>query len=86
MHLTRALAADLLSGNGPLPPNPQWAAPFLVEALADNYPIVRFFAANGLSRQSWIGVKPDYVASAAARSDSLAHIRQMILALCERQK
>src|SRR6185295_17228383 len=44
--LTRSLAADLLSGNGPVKPDPRWASSFLVEALADNYPIVRFFAAN----------------------------------------
>ena len=81
--LTRALAADLLSGNGPLPPDPQWAAPFLVEALADNYPIVRFFAANGLSRQSWIGVKPDYLAPASDRNASLAQLRQMIVAFAK---
>jgi len=67
--LTRALAADLLSGNGPVKPDPRWARSFLVEALADNYPIVRFFAANGLGRaEASSGLpKPDYMATAPAR-------------------
>ncbi|HEV7475929.1 MAG TPA: hypothetical protein VGN90_17870 [Pyrinomonadaceae bacterium] len=34
--LTRALAADLMSGNGPTRPDPRWASPFLVEAFTDN--------------------------------------------------
>ena len=61
--LMRALAADLLSGNGPMKVEANWATPYLVEALADNYPIVRFFAANGLSKQPWNVIKPDYLAS-----------------------
>jgi hypothetical protein len=60
--LTRALAADSLSATSNHT-RLKWAAPFLVEALADNYPIVRFFAANGLSKQPWVVVKPDYLAN-----------------------
>jgi len=77
--LARALAADLLSGNGPLKPDPEWAAPFLVEALADDYPIVRFFAANGLSKQPWVVVRPDYLANASVRLQALADLRALIM-------
>jgi hypothetical protein len=71
--LTRALAANLLGGGGPKAPNPVWAGPFLVAALEDNYPIVRFFAANGLSREGapWNLPKFDYLAKAATRELSL---------------
>jgi len=67
--LTRALAADLLGGGGPTKPDPLWASPFLVEAFADNYPIVRFFAANGLTRPGvpWQLGKPDYLATSTER-------------------
>jgi hypothetical protein len=70
--LVRSLAANLLAGNGPNKPDPLWASPFLVEALADNYPIVRFFAANGLTseRMPWRVARPDYLAP----SDSLEKI------------
>lgn len=77
--LTRALAADALAGNGPVTPDPLWASPFLVEALADNYPIVRFFAANGLSQEPWQVVKPDYLANANARAQMLQEWRALVL-------
>ena len=67
--LTRALAADLLAGNGPVKPDPLWATPFLIEAFGDNYPIVRFFAANGIDREKTRAQlsKPDYLAAANIR-------------------
>ncbi len=61
--LTRALAADALGSGGPVKPDPLWAAPFLVEAFADKYPVVRFFAAQGLRAPAsvpWPTTKPDY--------------------------
>jgi predicted CXXCH cytochrome family protein len=59
--LTRAIAADALGGGGPVRPDPSWAAPWLIEALKDNYPIVRFFATSGLARWSARFEKPDYL-------------------------
>jgi len=75
--LTRALAADLLSGNGPGKPDPLWGAPYLVEAMGDTYPIVRFFASNGLSRGPWKGDKPDYLEDAEGRSRLLEKWRAL---------
>jgi len=79
--LTRALAADLMSGNGPGKPDPLWASPFLVEAFADKYPIVRFFAANGLtrSRVAWKAEKPDYLATSSARAGFLRQWRELMM-------
>jgi predicted CXXCH cytochrome family protein len=82
--LTRALAAELLGGGGPVRPDPLWAGPFLVEALADNYPIVRFFAANGLTRTGgpWSTAgKPDYLSSQTAREAMLREWRER-MAIC----
>ena len=76
--LTRALSADSLSGNGPMTPDSNWAAPFLVEALADNYPIVRFFAANGLSKEPWVVVKPDYLANRSQQEQLLSELRRLV--------
>jgi hypothetical protein len=59
--LARAVAADALGGGGPVLPDPNWAAPWLIEALKDNYPIVRFFAAAGLAKGSSRFEKPDYL-------------------------
>jgi predicted CXXCH cytochrome family protein len=69
--LTRALAAEAMGGDGMMKPDPQWAGPFLVEAFGDNYPIVRFFSANGLAAGPWKLPKPDYLAAAAARQSTL---------------
>ncbi len=62
--LTRAMAAEAL---GSMKPDANWAAPFLIEALSDNYPIVRFFAANGLMQSGQRLPKPDYLATETAR-------------------
>jgi predicted CXXCH cytochrome family protein len=64
--LTRALAAEALAGGGPGKTDPQWARPLLVEAFADNYPIVRFFAAQGLAADSRAS-RPDYLAPTSTR-------------------
>jgi predicted CXXCH cytochrome family protein len=69
--LIRAVAAEALGGGGPMKPDPRWAGPFLVEAFNDNYPIVRFFAANGLASGGWKTEKPDYLASPDARLGSI---------------
>jgi hypothetical protein len=70
--LMRALAADALGSGGPMKVDPQWAAPYLLEAFSDNYPIVRFFAAQGLANDNRSLPKPDYLAAPAARQVSLA--------------
>ena len=76
--LTRALAADALGGGGPEQPDPLWASPFLVEAFNDKYPIVRFFAANGLSRAGvpWRLDKPDYLDTFESREVMLQRWRE----------
>jgi len=78
--LTRALAADLLGGGGPFKPDPLWSSPFLVEAFADSYPIVRYFAASGLTRSGvpWQMAKPDYLAPPAQRESLLWQWRESV--------
>jgi predicted CXXCH cytochrome family protein len=80
--VTRALAANLLAGGGPVKPDPRWASPFLVEAFADRYPIVRFFAANGLTRSGvpWTATKPDYLGTPQTRDASLKQWRDLMIA------
>lgn len=69
--LTRALTAEALGGGGAMKPDANWAAPFLIEALSDNYPIVRYFAANGLAafgqQNNQKLPKPDYLATESVR-------------------
>ena len=77
--LTRALAAEALGGGGPVKPDPAWAGPLLVEALRDNYPIVRFFAANGLANAGFKIAKPDYLASPDVRERSANQWRELFL-------
>lgn len=76
--LTRALAAEALGGGGPQQSDPLWASPFLVEAFSDKYPIVRFFAANGLTRAGvpWRLDKPDYLGPLALRESLLTRWRE----------
>jgi predicted CXXCH cytochrome family protein len=76
--LTRALAAEAMSGDGMAKPDPLWALGYLVEASGDNYPIVRYFAANGLAEGPWRLAKPDYLAADSDRQASLAKWRQII--------
>ena len=78
--LMRALAADLLSGDGPMKLDPGWTSPFLVEAFNDNYPIVRFFAANGLAAFQSTFTKPDYLGSTAVRDYQLNQLRELMFA------
>ena len=66
--LTRAMIADALSRRA----DKIWAAPLLIEAfMNDNYPIVRYFAANGLESFGWNLAKPDYLGSDSARSQQI---------------
>lgn len=76
--LTRALAAEALGGGGARQLDPLWASPFLVEAFADRYPIVRFFAANGLTKTGvpWHLDKPDYLGPLQARESWLKSWRE----------
>jgi predicted CXXCH cytochrome family protein len=64
--LTRALTAEALGGGGPMPYQ-MWAAPYLLEAFNDNYPIVRFFIGQALMRQQTHLPRLDYLGTAAAR-------------------
>ncbi|MEQ1763537.1 MAG: cytochrome c3 family protein [Pyrinomonadaceae bacterium] len=70
--LTRAMMADAMRKHG----EASWYTPLLAEAFAgDNYPIVRFFAANGLSFNQ---PTPDYLANVEMRESQLAlFIRQL---------
>ena len=62
--LTRALMADAMLKHA----DANWAEPFLVEAFSgDNYPVVRYFAANGLPAGSGLQ-KPDYLGDQNART------------------
>jgi predicted CXXCH cytochrome family protein len=66
--LTRALAAYSIEKHG----NLGYFAPFLVEAFqAENYPIVRYFTANGLVANDWNIEKPDYLADSAKRKTQI---------------
>jgi len=61
----RALTAAALS------PATDVTAPWLLEAQQDSYPIVRYFAANALAAQHPELPKPDYLAAAEARQETL---------------
>jgi len=66
--LTRAMAADALTAHT----DPDYYLPFLTEAFAsENYPIVRYFAANGLAAAHWNLPKPDYLADKDRRGQIL---------------
>jgi predicted CXXCH cytochrome family protein len=66
--LARALAAEALVGGGPGKPEAAWTAPWLVEALRDDYPIIRFFASAGLSRFFRGRPMPDYLDPTSSRT------------------
>lgn len=66
--LTRALMADALTKHA----DPKWAAGFLIEAFAgDNYPVVRYFAANGIAASNSSITKPDYLATESTRASQI---------------
>jgi hypothetical protein len=73
--LTRALEAEAM-GSLTTATNRQWAAPYLLEAFEDNYPIVRFFAANGLARFESSLEKLDYLADARTRARAVQQRRK----------
>ncbi|MGH9834088.1 MAG: hypothetical protein ACREBD_15265 [Blastocatellia bacterium] len=54
--------------------DPQWATPYLLEAFNDNYPIVRFFAAQGLANYNRSLPKLDYITNAGRRAGSEARL------------
>jgi predicted CXXCH cytochrome family protein len=67
--LTRAMMADALAKRSA----PEWYTPLLSEAFAqDNYPVVRFFSANGLTASHTGLAKPDYLADVAVREKQIA--------------
>jgi predicted CXXCH cytochrome family protein len=65
--LTRALAAEAMNNDSLAKTDAKWSLPFLLEAFDDNYPIVRYFAANGLAKINAQLQKPDYLASSQSR-------------------
>jgi predicted CXXCH cytochrome family protein len=66
--LTRALASYSIKKHG----DSDYFAPFLIEAFqGENYPIVRYFAANGLVANDWNLEKPDYLADSAKRKTQI---------------
>ena len=67
----RSVAVEAMSGGGPAKPDAKWASPFLLEAFNDNYPIVRYFAANGLNSYFSSLLKPDYLGNEYARRQSI---------------
>ena len=79
--LTRAITAEAMSGNGVSQPDSRWAMPYLLAAFEDNYPIVRFFAANGLAKSNARLTKPDYLASPTVRQAALNEWRASLAAL-----
>ncbi|MFP5263946.1 MAG: multiheme c-type cytochrome [Blastocatellia bacterium] len=76
--LARALAAEAMGGGGPVAPDARWALPYLIEAFSDNYPVVRFFAANGLAAAKRGLAKPDYLATFEARQSSLNQWKALV--------
>ena len=67
--LTRSLMADALAKHS----DTNWYAPFLIEAFSgDNYPVVRYFAANGLAAANANIAKPDYLGDADTRGTQIA--------------
>ncbi len=75
--LCRALVAEAL-GAFESGTNRQWAKPYLIEAFEDNYPIVRFFAANGLAHSGTQGPRLDYLADASSRQTALEQWRNQL--------
>lgn len=72
--LTRALSADALTKHG----EPNWFAPFALEAFQDeNYPLVRYFLVNALAKNINIP-QPDYLASQTERTEILSKLFQKI--------
>jgi hypothetical protein len=67
----RALSAAALS------PANDATAPFLLEAMEDTYPIVRYFAANALAAHWPDQPKPDYLATPAVRNATLSSWRRL---------
>lgn len=63
--VTRALTAAAMA------PATDANAPLLLEAMQDNYPIVRYFAANALAAQHPGLTKPDYLAPVEVRNATL---------------
>ncbi|MEP6847453.1 MAG: multiheme c-type cytochrome [Acidobacteriota bacterium] len=67
--LTRAMMADALSRHA----DAFWAEPYLIEAFEhDNYPIVRYFAADGLAAWHADRQKPDYFWSDDSRTKMIS--------------
>ena len=66
--LTRALMADAMKKHGEI----NWITPYLAESFAtENYPIVRYFSANGLMVNNWNLAKPDYLGDVSKRNEQI---------------
>ncbi len=66
-----AVVRALTAGAMAVAPTADAFAPFLFEALQDNYPIVRYFAANALAGQQPTLPKPDYLVTADRQHPTL---------------
>lgn len=69
--LTRVLAAEAMNSDSPAKPDAKWTMPLLLQAFDDNYPVVRYFAANGLAKLDAKLAKPDYLAATQVRQISM---------------
>jgi len=69
--LVRGLTARALGGMNTNEASIDFAGPLLMQAMRDRYPIVRYFAANGLAAVDPKLPKPDYLAAPAAREASV---------------
>ena len=58
-----------------------WTLPFLIEACADDYPIVRFFALQGIASQEPRLGKPDYLAPSSGPRHLSEQLWQDLMAL-----
>ncbi len=70
--LVRGLTAAALNPTAAGRMKPAFATPLLLEALRDNYPIVRYFAANSLEQINPQLPKPDYLGTTAGRALAIA--------------
>ena len=70
--LVRGLTARALGSMATNKSSVDFAGPLLLEAMRDRYPIVRYFAANGLASIEPLIPKPDYLSTVAEREAAVS--------------